>query len=746
MTYKNGYLGCFYFLLVYVRGALTVIKKHIKFFGMFVLLMLMPLTASAQLPLDLNLSIGYQAANYYSVSRDIYATIDDLYADVLDGDYLIDDEIDQLTNQLNEYWAVNAGFQMTYDVVQEVYSQQGRMSAYDPFFLATCNDYIFDILSDLIHSARYMVYVEALGGVRGADQIQEFLLHAEVSKGLLSDCRNIFDVRAGDGAFIITSVLAPGFPQAFNSEMPAPIEFNLSHESPGITGTPYLSSSAGEYILSGSINQRASYTHSTSGWSLYARSNKSWHIDFNEIGDEYSGTIASSSHTHIHPWVGQWSSGLVASPVSTVYLYSQAVPDGEYTLSSAYGGFPVYKNNDSGFILYRKIKTGTWVVSGRDEPNEDWDAGIYSIDNDAVWPWEVTWNPGGNAVSPVKEILAMGPGGLSSTLHFYGSLNGSPRYRSDNHDYLIEKDGSDDHWYFYTRGDGPYYSKTYKSKKKTNLPWQTLWEGGLRVVTNSALGREEAKPHITSIYISESSTCKNGYTRTPSISTLNGDLNQSAGGADIYLCQSTSGSKGAISNFYLSSSDSSPSGYRRVPSVSSLNGDLNESAGGKDIYMHYNRGANGLGIEDLYINSSNNCPGKFESVSHSHDLNGDLNQNAGGKYIYLCMKRSHRYVTDNIKDIVSGEYELEPSQNNWHFGTITHVSGNKYEWQNRAGRKWNLFLDVNRKVFTTDQTNPYYHSGAASNQNHDYFREFKIQFDEGFVSGFSFQGGVYNMQ
>ena len=71
--------------------------------------------------------------------------------------------------------------------------------------------------------------------------------------------------------------------------------------------------------------------------------------------------------------------------------------------------------------------------------------------------------------------------------------------------------------------------------------------------------------------------------------------------------------------------------------------DLNQGAGGKDIFMCYKTGNSNSGWEagDLYsvrvvTGKDAGCPSGSSRVTALDGLDGDLNQNAGGSFIYLC--------------------------------------------------------------------------------------------------------------
>ena len=127
-------------------------------------------------------------------------------------------------------------------------------------------------------------------------------------------------------------------------------------------------------------------------------------------------------------------------------------------------------------------------------------------------------------------------------------------------------------------------------------------------------------------------------------------LNKGASGKYIYLCASrrtaaedASGSTSAVDDVRIQTSSSCPTGWKSPEKFDGLNGDLNQEAGGKDIFMCYKTGNSNSGWEagDLYsvrvVTGENAaCPSGSSRVTALDGLDGDLNQNAGGSFIYLC--------------------------------------------------------------------------------------------------------------
>ena len=127
-------------------------------------------------------------------------------------------------------------------------------------------------------------------------------------------------------------------------------------------------------------------------------------------------------------------------------------------------------------------------------------------------------------------------------------------------------------------------------------------------------------------------------------------LNKGAGGRYIYLCASRrtaaeerSGSAPAVTDVHIQTSSSCPAGMKSPEKFDGLNGDLNQEAGGKDIFMCYNTAGSTSGweagdLQSVRVVTGENaaCPSGSSRVTALDGLDGDLNQNAGGSFIYLC--------------------------------------------------------------------------------------------------------------
>lgn len=124
-------------------------------------------------------------------------------------------------------------------------------------------------------------------------------------------------------------------------------------------------------------------------------------------------------------------------------------------------------------------------------------------------------------------------------------------------------------------------------------------------------------------------------------------LNKGAGGRYIYLCASRRpfgrGSAPAVTDVRIQTSSSCPAGWKSPEKFDGLNGDLNQEAGGKDIFMCYNTAGSTSGweagdLQSVRVVTGENaaCPSGSSRVTALDRLDGDLNQKAGGDFVYLC--------------------------------------------------------------------------------------------------------------
>lgn len=150
------------------------------------------------------------------------------------------------------------------------------------------------------------------------------------------------------------------------------------------------------------------------------------------------------------------------------------------------------------------------------------------------------------------------------------------------------------------------------------------------------------------------SACPEWYSRVDKVRTLDGDLNQAAGGPYLYLCVKYGNHEEAVIDVkvYARSSDKYETQYDSacehvgsdwapVPKVGDFSGDINYKAGGPYVYLCYRKGparASPGPIGALKLTEDQCDDGAYRAAT-AGSSDGDLNQKAGGKYIYLCFMR-----------------------------------------------------------------------------------------------------------
>mmetsp|Transcript_12893 Transcript_12893/g.21055 ORF Transcript_12893/g.21055 Transcript_12893/m.21055 type:complete len:522 (-) Transcript_12893:222-1787(-) len=142
---------------------------------------------------------------------------------------------------------------------------------------------------------------------------------------------------------------------------------------------------------------------------------------------------------------------------------------------------------------------------------------------------------------------------------------------------------------------------------------------------------------ITDIWLWHYWVCPEEYHPAPTSGGLSGDLNQGAGGKDIFLCLSKNGQGNPITNIKLQQHENCGPGWSVAPSSGALSGDLNQSAGGKDIFLCFTTNIEeGSPIVDIILDTYQ-APLKRQPLKPD-GLSGDLNQSAGGKDIFLDIR------------------------------------------------------------------------------------------------------------
>ena len=177
---------------------------------------------------------------------------------------------------------------------------------------------------------------------------------------------------------------------------------------------------------------------------------------------------------------------------------------------------------------------------------------------------------------------------------------------------------------------------------------------------------------------------------------INQDLNAGAGGHYIYLgYKTTKNINESIKELMVFETIDMPKDfmlYKLCPYIGDSEfvkrgGDLNENAGGMNIYLYYNRNArgDGYGLTDIYFNST-----KSGSVDRM-----DLNNLAGGDYIYMHavygngVYKTNEYVDEDPEYypfcyFLNHKVSYGNSEDYWNFtflkAALQGTDGNDRDW------------------------------------------------------------------
>lgn len=159
--------------------------------------------------------------------------------------------------------------------------------------------------------------------------------------------------------------------------------FNSAYQSPG------------EYTLTGEYNDAPLYRHVSAGYSLYRRQNGFWYLDFNEVSEDYAGSISySDDNDKKLPWLTGWKGDTVVLMTKAIFAHGipyGATSDGKYeTDGTMKNGFPVYNRNNR-FFFYRR-SDGKWYNTFEAHLPDSGGALNYG-QNVALQPWESTYYP-----------------------------------------------------------------------------------------------------------------------------------------------------------------------------------------------------------------------------------------------------------------------------------------------------------------------------------------------------------------
>jgi len=172
--------------------------------------------------------------------------------------------------------------------------------------------------------------------------------------------------------------------------------------------------------------------------------------------------------------------------------------------------------------------------------------------------------------------------------------------------------------------------------------------------TGEGADEDETKLYVTDLRLTQND-CPSGYSRVATRDGLNGDLNQDAGGNDIFLCEKKAYTTpdNAITQLFVTNdihkNGACEDGMTLVTGPG-LNADLNEGSGGDWVYLCYGKDlADGAPMQQVVIQEGQHCRydlGEMPAVTNE-DFNGDLNANAGGYDIFVCGDHDEHYNRPN---------------------------------------------------------------------------------------------------
>lgn len=242
----------------------------------------------------------------------------------------------------------------------------------------------------------------------------------------------------------------------------------------------------------------------------------------------------------------------------------------------------------------------------------------------------------------------------------------------------------------------------------------------------------------------EHSACPQDFDKVQHNNNLNGDLNQGAGGAYIWLCVKQALTDEPITDLSVVAQDDSDGGcgdlggdWHRVRQGQGSNGDLNHGANGKYIYLCYRKHAASGPLMQLKLNDGD-CDSGFYRTNTDKDSNGDLNQGAGGKYLYLCFSRGCRVTSVRGQWVTHGGQIAGVTSEEWTVGTHKSSSDTSTEdWKNSMSEKVSVGWDFEGSTGGVEisgtiahETSKSYTSAWSQDNSHTY----KVQYnadDEG---------------
>lgn len=248
-----------------------------------------------------------------------------------------------------------------------------------------------------------------------------------------------------------------------------------------VGGMPYGASTDGQFVFTGEFYQGAPvYEHETSGWSLYRRGDGKWYVDFNDVSEDWSGTVAYGLSSAQTPWDTNWQGAdQVVTRTAAVYVDSFGSGTGTYTFEGeTYDGEPVYEYN--GKYVYYIEANNRWFLN--DIVGETY-VYAYSVQDCGDGPWDCDWKGANDTeVQQIVEVEMENETGSLSGVYGYEGQNSEDEpvfEKNGKYMYYIE---ANDRW-FLNNIIGETYVYGYSNTGCTS-PWTCDdWKGANHGVT-----------------------------------------------------------------------------------------------------------------------------------------------------------------------------------------------------------------------------------------------------------------------
>ena len=149
-------------------------------------------------------------------------------------------------------------------------------------------------------------------------------------------------------------------------------------------------------------NGKPVWTNGT--WSIYYRTSgykaNRWVLDFDNVGEEWSGTVAWSESDADEPYLTAWGNNGAVSRYSWINVANSAYSSrttGTYALKSHYNGWPVYQ------LTYGSAVQSVYRRSGG-YAQDAWVLDLDAIDNE----WSGTVDYSGKGIDPTAVSCKTG--------------------------------------------------------------------------------------------------------------------------------------------------------------------------------------------------------------------------------------------------------------------------------------------------------------------------------------------------